>query len=220
MNNNILPDNEVIDYESRLYVNPQTSLDEQNSFIDNLRNVQNANNAEINAQTYNLGTDISSSLGGLGNSMPYFTSRYQTPQTNAVVANLRATAMAQALNEAMGNEVAMWKQRYNRAYRDAQRRANMPSPTRDTIDGGVEEEVTGSEQFDVKQDINNYGYNTDIYNSTEVAHDNRSTERNKNIKVTKNSDGGIRNLTINGVNYSGREAKAKYRQLQRSGLVR
>lgn len=122
MNNNILPDNEVVQFEDRLYANPEVSLQEQNQFIDNLRNVQNANNAEINTQTYNLGTAVPSNLGGLVGGEGYFTSRYQTPQTNAVTASLRATAQAQALNEAMGNEVAMWKQRYNRAYSEYKRR--------------------------------------------------------------------------------------------------
>lgn len=224
MNGKFLPENEYTVVDDRLYTNPNISLQEQTDFISNLRNVQNRNNAEISQQTYNLGTDISSSLGGLGNSMPYFTSRYQTPQNVSVAANLRAAAQAQVLNEVLSNELAIQKKRYNDAYRAAQRRANTPTapttPTTDPTEGGVDEEVIDNERFNVKQDMNTYGYNTDIYDSTEIAHDNRSTERDKNIKVTKNKDGSVRTLTINGAPYSGREARAKYRQLQRSGLAR
>jgi hypothetical protein len=55
--------------------------------------------------------------------MSYFTSRYQVPQTNSAVANLRAAAQAQALNEVLANEQAIWKKKYQDAYRDYQRKA-------------------------------------------------------------------------------------------------
>ena len=127
--NTILPENEVMEFEDRLYIDPNVSLAEQNQFVDNLRNVQNSNNAEINAQTYNLGTAVPSNLGGLVGGEGYFTSRYQTPQNVSVAANLRTAAQAQALNEVLSNELAAQKKRYNDAYRAAQRRANTPTPT-------------------------------------------------------------------------------------------
>lgn len=122
-NKSMLPENERIEYEDRTYVNPEASLQEQNAFIDNLRNIQNQNNAEIATDTYNLGTAIPSNLGGLGGGESYFTSRYQVPQGIALASNLRATAQAQALNEVLSNELAMQKQRYNNAYKAARRRA-------------------------------------------------------------------------------------------------
>jgi len=109
--------------EDRRYINPQVGLDESNAFIENLRNTQQANTQEIAQDTYNLGTAVPSNLGGLGGAGSYFTSRYQTPQTNDVVANLRSTAQAQALSEALSNKVAQAKERYNQAYRSAQKRA-------------------------------------------------------------------------------------------------
>lgn len=231
----ILNDSDFVEVEGRYYANPQVALDESNKFIDNLRSTQQANNQQIQTQTYNLGTAVPSNLGGLtspvtdgngGAGMSYFTSRYQTPQTNSAVANLRAAAQAQALNEVLANEQAVWKNRYQQAYRNYQKRANSggggggnnPAPQNPTT-GGVEEKQTTGEQFDVKQDMNTYGYDTTIYDSTEVAHDNRSTERNKNIKVIKNKDGSIRNLYVNGVNHTGREAQARYRYLKNAGLV-
>lgn len=117
----ILDDNEFTEVEGRSYVNPEVALDESNTFIDNLRSTQQANNQQIQTDTYNLGTEISSDLGGLTGGESYFTSRYQTPQTASTVANLRATAQAAALNQALENEEAIWKKRYNDAYRAYQK---------------------------------------------------------------------------------------------------
>ena len=137
----ILPTNEYVKIDDRAYVNPQVGLDETNSFIDNLRSTQAQQNKEIITDTRNLGTDIPSNLGGLTGAESYFTSRYQTPQTNAVVANLRAVAQANALNQALQNEQALWKKRYNDAYRNYQKSAykkaygtNPTNPTNPTTE--------------------------------------------------------------------------------------
>ena len=147
----MLPENERIEFEDRTYVNPEASLQEQNAFIDNLRNIQNQNNAEIATDTYNLGTAIPSNLGGLGGGESYFTSRYQVPQGVALANNLRATAQAQALNDILSNEQAMMKQRYNNAYKAARRRAansggggGNNTPDGLLITGGVDEVDTTS----------------------------------------------------------------------------
>lgn len=121
--------------DDRRYIKPQVALDESNAFIENLRNTQGQRTAEIAQDTYNLGTAVPSNFGGLGGSGSYFTSRYQTPQTNEIVANLKATAQAQALNDAMNNALAQAKQRYNNAYKAAQRRSGstgLTGPTNPT----------------------------------------------------------------------------------------
>lgn len=118
----LLPENEVRDVEGRLYINPQVGVDETNTFIDKFRDTQRGNTQEIKTQTRMLGTDVPSNLGGLTGAGNYFTSRYQTPQTNAVVQNLRTAAQATALNEALANEQAVWKKRYNDAYKNYQKR--------------------------------------------------------------------------------------------------
>lgn len=129
----MLPQNEVIEAEDRYYLNPQVGLDESTSFIDNLRATQAQNTQQIVQDTQRLGTDISSQLGGLTGPESYFTSRYQTPQAVSAVANLRATAQAAALNQALENEQAKWKKRYQDAYRAYQKRqnnmTNQPSTT-------------------------------------------------------------------------------------------
>ena len=119
----LIPTNEYTEVDGRAYANPQVALDESNSFIDNLRATQGQQNQEITKQTQNLGTSVPTSLGGLTGAESYFTSRYQTPQTNAAVANLRATAQAAALNQALQNEQEIWKKKYSDAYRKYQKSA-------------------------------------------------------------------------------------------------
>lgn len=152
---NILPENETFTFEDREYVNPQVSLDEQNAFIDNLRQTQQQNTGGIVQQTRNLGTEVPSNLGGLVGGEGYWTSRYQTPQTNTLVSQLRATAQAQALNNVLENEQAIWKNRYQKAYRNYQRRSNSggdgdgsdKKTDNPTEAGEVDKETTTSTDF-------------------------------------------------------------------------
>lgn len=142
----MLNDNEYTEFEGRKYLNPQIALDESNSFIDNLRNTQKLNNQQIQTQTYNLGSALPSYQGGLGtglNANSYFTSRYQVPQTNAAISDLRAAAQATALNQVLQNEQEKWKKRYNDAYRAQQRsaynKANSGSRLSGLTSGGVDQ---------------------------------------------------------------------------------
>ena len=100
----------------RRYIKPEIYVDEQNAFIQNLRDTQGQRNAQIAQQTHNLGKDVPSNIGGLSGSEAYFNARYQTPQTNSLVADLKATAQAQALTTALNNELEKAKKRYNDAY--------------------------------------------------------------------------------------------------------
>lgn len=106
----------------RRYINPQVSLAEQNAFINNLRNNQQDWTDETLSVTENLGTKIPSQLGGLTGGSGYFASRYQTPQTNSMVSDLKAAAQSQALSQLMNNEIAKAKKRYSDAYRAAKKR--------------------------------------------------------------------------------------------------
>jgi len=121
----MIPENERIEFEGQTYVNPETSLQEQNSFIENLRSSQAARNAEIGQETAQLGSYPvpQSNLGGLGGGGSYFEARNSTPQGVALANNLRAAAQAQALNDILSNEQAMMKQRYSNAQRAARQRA-------------------------------------------------------------------------------------------------
>lgn len=132
-----LPENEYKEFEGRAYVEPQVSLNETNTFIDNLRSAQGTQNEQIKTDTQRLGTDVTSNLGGLIGGEGYFTSRYQTPQTNSAINTLRSAAQASALNKALANEEAMWKKRYQDAYRNYQKRSwNRSNPTTPTNPSG------------------------------------------------------------------------------------
>ena len=156
--NEIIPTDEYTEVESRYYLNPQVGLDESNKFIENLRSTQQQNTAQIAKDTAALGTEVSSNLGGLGtntaNNMGYFTSRYQTPQTNSAVANLRATAQAAALNQALENEQAIWKKRYQDAYRAYQKRQYDKTNTPTTLDTvAAEPEIDTNENTQEKTEL-------------------------------------------------------------------
>lgn len=115
---------EYYDFEGRTYINPTLSRDEQLGFVDALRNTVGRNTAQINAQTQALGSNLPSTQGGLTGSNSYFAQRYQTTPLEAQVNTLKATAQAKALNDLMTNYQNQMANRYNQAYRSAQKRAN------------------------------------------------------------------------------------------------
>lgn len=110
-------ESEYFTEDNRKYVDPNISLNEQNKFVDNLRGVQTFNTNQINRQTQALGSDLPSNLGGLGGSEGLFQARYQTPQTNAMVADLKAAAQQSALNTALNNYKDMLNKKYKDAYK-------------------------------------------------------------------------------------------------------
>lgn len=125
MNNEyLLPSNEYNEFESRAYVDPNLQSAQTDTFINEFRQTQDANGREMSEQTEALGTTTPSNLGGLTGAGSYFSSRYQTPRTNSLLQNLRTAAQATAMNEALANEQAIWKKRYNEAYRNYQKKAN------------------------------------------------------------------------------------------------
>ena len=116
------PEEYYIGEDERVYVSPTVSRDEQFEFIDTLRDQIGKNNTLISAQTEQLGTDIQPSLGGLTGSEGYFQQRYQTTPVETQVNMLKATAQAKALNDLMTNYAEQAKNRYQQAYRSAQKR--------------------------------------------------------------------------------------------------
>lgn len=200
----MIPENEYQEIEGRYYVQPQVAVDEGNAFIENLRNTQQQNTQQISSDTQALGTNIPSSLGGLTGANSYFTSRFQTPQTNSLVADLRATTQAKALNDVLETEQAIWKKRYQDAYRKYQKRqydkANTPTTTNPTTTAGqgdvtttvTDDEleargklnISGSDisnggQYIVSPDVNKYGGHDIIW----------VTPSGQNITLPQLSDG-------------------------------
>lgn len=169
--NDIIPTNEFTEVDGRYYTNPQVALDESNQFIENLRATQQGNNQQVAEQTYNLGTAVPTNLGGLTSptgdaGLSYFTSRYQTPQTNSAVANLRAAAQAQALNEVLANEQAMWKKRYQDAYRNYQTRQYNRSRYGSGGGGGTAPTTTTGGTQELEVDTNTSGASDKTYVDT------------------------------------------------------
>ena len=168
----MLEDNEYVEIEGRQYGSPQLIIDESNQFIDNLRATQQANTQQIAEQTADLGTEIPSSLGGLTGGESYWTSRLQIPQTNATVANLRATAQAAALNQALANEQAVWQKRYQDAYRAYQKRQYDASKTPQTTTGGgntLDVDTNANANEKVELDVNTPGAGEIIPNTNYVS---------------------------------------------------
>lgn len=147
-----MDDNSTYEYESRGYINPTISRDEQTQFIDNLRQSQESEAARIGAETRALGTDIDQSMGGLAGSEGVWRNRYELPQTNSMVENLRSAAQQTALNQAYNNLQNQWQQRYKVAYRAAYKRAKDKEKSNSNNNnnnntGDVEKEIVGKTNF-------------------------------------------------------------------------
>lgn len=146
---------------NRRYVKPDKSLGEQNAFINKIRDIQKKQNTDIKTSTQNLGTHpISSSMGGLSGGESYFNARYQTPQTNEVIANLKTAAQAQALNEAMQQELGVAKKKLydaQRAYNKRKRKEGNTPPNTPNVNP---EDYEGNVIFQAPED-NSDAYSTE-----------------------------------------------------------
>lgn len=129
--------------DDRWYIDPNVSLGEQNAFIDNLRSTQAQDNAQIEQQTRALGTQVPSQLGGLVGGGSYFRSRYQTPQTNKTIADLRTAAQSQAMSQVLNNIIAKKQKEYKDAYRAAQERGSNKSNNNNNNTGYLYDDIDG-----------------------------------------------------------------------------
>lgn len=130
-------DNEYASFEERAYVNPTLSRDEQLSFVDTLRETMGRNTAQINADTYALGSQLPSNLGGLSGAEDTFVARYQTPQLNQTAADLRTAAQQTALNQALTNLQDAYAKRYNDAIQAYQKQASSSSGSNSNTGGNT-----------------------------------------------------------------------------------
>ena len=198
--NGILPTEEYTEVEGRAYLNPNLQVDETNRFIENLRGTQQAQNRQIAQQTQALGTNVPTNLGGLTGGESYWTSRIQTPQTNALVQDLRATAQAAALNQALQNEQEIWKKRYQQAYRNYQKRMNdktntPQNPSTTTLDVDTNsntEETTELSQYQpgAGQIIPNTDYVSDYQDTSTGAWYQLTSPREIDVIAVNNSLAG------------------------------
>lgn len=242
----IIPTNEYTEVEGRVYANPQIGIDETNTFIDNLRATQGQQNQEIAQQTRNLGTDIPTNLGGLTGADTYFTSRYQVPQTLSNVANLRATAQAVALNDVLANEQAIWKKRYQDAYRAYQKRNydRAKSGGYGGGGGGGVDEVTGGLEYEDTESGNRTVASVEPAYSPMGSGDftytpgglsgggalpgssggtlptpTNSLNPSGTVNIQRDKYGDITLLTYNGQTFTGNAAQQRYNWLQSTGTI-
>lgn len=145
--------------DGRWYIRPEVALNEQNAFINNYRNIEAQNNAQIAQQTRALGTQVPSQLGGLVGGGGYFRSRYQTPQTNQIVADLRSQMQGQALRAALQNELEKAKKKYKDAQNSALKTSNTGNTNPWSVDDrGTDDskkrdtEFVGTEEEDITTD--------------------------------------------------------------------
>ena len=189
---------ELIEFEGRQYVNPDISRDEQTDFINTLRDIQAQNNAQIATETHNLGTDIEPTRGGLTGSEEYWKGLYQTPQTEAAVANMKAVAQQTALNNALTNYQNMLQDRYNQAYRNYQKRQYAHSRNLERIysnggsNGGGYDQTKGSvsEEYDNLQRVDVEENPVNVPNNT-----------NNNVKLTQQAAANSVNTGGGGIPY-------------------
>lgn len=136
-----MDDDTIIEIEGRQYVSPTKSRDEQLAFIDTLRDVTAENTAQINQNTYSLGSPVTSNIGGLGGSEALWQAQYQTPQVDATIADLRTTAQQTALNQELQNLQDMYQNRYKQARRAYSARAKAASNSGSGSGSGIEGDV-------------------------------------------------------------------------------
>ena len=150
--------------DGRRYVNPQVALDEENAFIQNLRDTQGQRNTQIAQQTNGLGKNVPTNYGGLNGSEAYFNARYQTPQTNSLISDLRATAQASALNTALNNELT----KANKVYKDAYYAAK----DRERASTGTGEKALTNNELKKELGIKTGGVKDETINQNDAGKDN------------------------------------------------
>lgn len=193
-------DDTLIEVEDRTYVNPQKGLDERMQFIDTLRDVQAQNTAQINQNTYNLGSPVTSNVGGLGGSEGLWKAQYQTPQTNAQIADLKTIANEYAKKQIMQNLNDIVQNRYKQAVRSYGARAK----ARSSSGGGT---GTGTDPLQQIIDGLNLNTNTQNPNDWEVVYDEAKLRQ-----LRDSGDIAAYQAALNAYNAGGNAQAFKYNQ--------
>lgn len=197
-------DNEtILEEDSRLYVNPKTSAQEQQAFIETIRDLQAKNVNEINRNTYELGSPVSSNVGGLGGTERMLEARYVTPQAQVTAAGLNAAMKQSVLNTELKNISNYWRNQFNQAQGRYQRAAStyptttnpnnkngeidpkeIPEGTLDTLPSG-EPNATATATGDVMRvRIDDYIESTQVSTNTPISreYDNGRVDQYQNGK--------------------------------------
>ncbi len=208
-------DKETYTFEDRVYVNPETSRDEQLGFIEKLRGLQQEGAEKIERDTHNLGTDVTPNLGGLNGAEALWSGQYVTPKVESMVSGLRTAAQAQALNDVLSNYQAQMKQRYNEAYRAAQKRGNggtggTGKKNGDNTEGEVEWKknntdtgvTVGSKEF--------AGSKVKDLSSTKTYDIVENGKKYGPVIIKRDRDGNIEYIQAQGIKYDGKYAQSAW----------
>lgn len=161
-------------FEDRAYLSPTLSRDEQLQFVDTLRETMADKSAQVSADTYALGSQLPSNLGGLSGAEATFEARYRTPQLEQSAANLRLAAQQSALNTALTNLQNAYKKRYQDAMLAYQKRAATPSTTNNNDDDPYKGKVNVTSP-EVAGDASSGVASVDVPGSTTLVVDGETT---------------------------------------------
>lgn len=203
------------EFEDRAYVQPTVTRDESLAFANTLRGIQAQNNAQIASQTANLGTDVPSNLGGLAGSGSYFEQRYQTTPIETQVNTLKSAAQAQALNDLMNNYQSQMKTRYNRAYRNAQARANRGGGGGGGGDGAEGEYNQGEGETGTVEYPGTMPMGSDIWGNRNVT---MYEDINTNYRIYKDANTGEILQVLNAENKPVDQEKDPYYRIMSDGM--
>ena len=135
------------------------------------------------------------------------------------------------MNDVLANEQAIWKNRYQQAYRNYQKRqydkANAPSyGTQDTaITGGTEENSTSRKVGSIDPSFSpldfsgNYSYNFKPNTLGGGLINNVTLTPSGQVDLTMDSTGNVTSLTYNGKTFSGNAAQQRYDYLNSAGTM-
>lgn len=180
------------------YMRPEVVTNEYDQFVDNLRSAQAQHNAENRQTLDNLGSypASQSNLGGLGGAESTFAAKYETVPTVNLVANLRATAQAKALETAMQNELNYYSDVYSKKLaakrRSAVTAASQPTTVSDPSN------TKGEVEMNVKTPHEYYGVPDTIVSENDTHYIYTDPKTGEQTKVSKdymnkiyNEDGSI-----------------------------
>lgn len=156
----------------------------------------------------------SGQTSGLAN---YTYNRLLRPTVDTLTTNLITTGKSQGMDRYLKDELMKAKN----AYEDAKNAYTVASTTPKSGGGNdgyreqTDDEYTGKE---VEEPKTNSGTTTSKV--TIKSHGSRGIITTKKVEVTKDSNGNVSVLKIDGVPHYGREARAKYRYLQQQGKIK
>lgn len=155
----------------------------------------------------------SGQTSGLAN---YTYNRTMRPTVESLATSLTTTGKSQAMDRYLRDELMKAKN----AYEDAKNAYTVASTTPSSNGNNGYREQTDDEYTGKVKGSNTGNDGTTTSSVTIKSHGSRGIITTKKVEVTKDSNGNVSVLKIDGVPHYGREARAKYRYLQQQGKIK